>query len=214
MQNNDTTYVIVSDEKFTKCIVVHSESNLVRLTNWLARVPCLSKLDSPQTSFGKSQIIVPRVSSDHFKLKILDNEYLLSYSKHTYFEHLIKNKELLAGNWEKCFYKNILCDSSRTFLYCNARYLYSGLLDLFRLSLWPSAKQPCPQTPSIQRWNCSNYTLRRNDNDNKALLEPIYMVQSIGTVVVWMGRVLTVALLSAPCVAYSGPCCPALLSAA
>ena len=33
MQNNDTTYVIVRDEKFTKCIVVHSESNLVRLTN-------------------------------------------------------------------------------------------------------------------------------------------------------------------------------------
>ena len=196
MQNSDTTYVIVSAEKFTRCIVVHSESNLVLLTNWLARVLCLSKLDSPQTSFGRSQIIVPRVLSDHFKLKILDNEYLLSCSrsKHTYFEHIIKNKESFAGNWEKCSFKNILCDSFRTFLYCSLVSILwpSWCAQTITVTICQAALSPKPIYSAVKLQQL--HTKKERKWQQGIVGANIYMVQSIGTVGVWMVRVLTVAL--------------------
>ena len=100
----------------------------------------------------------------------------------------ISNISSKIRNHSQVIEKNVLLRTSyvtpSVHSYTAARYLYSGLLDVLRLSLWPSAKQPCPQNPSIQRWNCSNYTLRRNDNDNKTVLEPIYIWYNLSAVLV------------------------------
>ena len=189
MQNSDTMLSSVM-----KSIVVHSESNLVLLTNWLARVLCLSKLDSPQTSFGRSQIIVSLVSSDHFKLKILDNGYLLSHSKYTYFKHLIKKKESFAGNWEKCSFKNISFDSFRTFLYCSSVSLLwpSWCAQTITVTICQAALSPKPIYSAVKLQQLHSKKKRQWQQDSFGA--NTCMVQSIGTVGVWMVMVLTVAL--------------------